>query len=75
MFDTHQEHLDHSAPCASRWDGFDRGDRYDADERDEWLASLNEEFDDGDLTRTAVVTGCDPDEAGADVDMDEEIHF
>lgn len=22
----HQEHLDHSAPCASRWDGFDCGD-------------------------------------------------
>ncbi len=26
MFDTHQEHLDHSAPCNSRFDGFDRGD-------------------------------------------------
>lgn len=26
MFDTYQEHLDHSAPCASRWDGFCRGD-------------------------------------------------
>lgn len=24
--DTYQEHLDHSAPCSSRWDGFDRGD-------------------------------------------------
>ena len=22
----HEEHLAHSAPCASRWDGFDRGD-------------------------------------------------
>lgn len=26
MFDKHQEHLDHSAHCSSRWDGFDRGD-------------------------------------------------
>lgn len=26
MFNTLQEHLDHSAPCVSRWDGFDRGD-------------------------------------------------
>ena len=24
--DQYQEHIDHSAPCASRWDGFDRGD-------------------------------------------------
>lgn len=24
--DTYQEHLDHSGPCSSRWDGFDRGD-------------------------------------------------
>ena len=24
--DQHEEHLAHSAPCASRWDGFDRGD-------------------------------------------------
>ena len=22
----YEEHLAHSAPCASRWDGFDRGD-------------------------------------------------
>lgn len=22
----YEEHLDHSATCASRWDGFDRGD-------------------------------------------------
>jgi len=26
MFDKYQEHLDHSAPCSSRFDGFDRGD-------------------------------------------------
>lgn len=26
ILDAYQEHLDHSAPCASRWDGFDRGD-------------------------------------------------
>lgn len=32
MFNTLQEHLDHSAPCASRWDGFDRGDIDYADE-------------------------------------------
>lgn len=25
-FDKLQEHLDHSAPCSSRFDGFDRGD-------------------------------------------------
>lgn len=24
--DKYEEHLAHSAPCASRWDGFDRGD-------------------------------------------------
>jgi hypothetical protein len=24
--DRYEEHLAHSAPCASRWDGFDRGD-------------------------------------------------
>jgi hypothetical protein len=23
----YEEHLAHSAPCSSRWDGFDRGDR------------------------------------------------
>ena len=27
MFDlNYEEHLAHSAPCASRWDGYDRGD-------------------------------------------------
>lgn len=24
--DQYEEHLAHSAPCSSRWDGFDRGD-------------------------------------------------
>ena len=30
----YEEHLAHSAPCASRWDGFDRGDLGN-DERDQ----------------------------------------
>ena len=30
----YEEHLAHSAPCASRWDGFDRGDLVN-DERDQ----------------------------------------
>jgi hypothetical protein len=25
-YDKYQEHLAHSAPCSSAWDGFDRGD-------------------------------------------------
>lgn len=45
MFDKLQEHIAHSAPCASRWDGFDRGDRYDADELADWQDAQNEEFD------------------------------
>lgn len=26
----YEEHMTHSAPCASRWDGFDRGTNFDA---------------------------------------------
>jgi len=34
MFATkYEEHLAHSAPCSSRWDGFDRGD--DCQEKDQ----------------------------------------
>jgi hypothetical protein len=34
--DQYEEHLAHSTPCASRWDGFDRGDAdldYDEERR------------------------------------------
>lgn len=44
--DQYEEHLAHSAPCSSRWDGFDRGDTDDtprikaagpcADLEDDW---------------------------------------
>jgi hypothetical protein len=35
MFDTYQEHLNHSAPCNSRFDGFDRGDIGQEEDRDQ----------------------------------------
>jgi hypothetical protein len=28
-FDKLQEHINDTAPCSSRWDGYDRGDTYD----------------------------------------------
>lgn len=31
----YEEHLAHSAPCSSRWDGFDRGDIGNHEERDQ----------------------------------------
>ena len=31
----HEEHLAHSAPCSSRWDGFDRGDDNNAEDKDQ----------------------------------------
>ena len=41
--DQYEEHLAHSAPCASRWDRFDRGD-VDWDYEEEQRAR-NEEFE------------------------------
>lgn len=32
MIDKLAEHIQDTAPCSSRWDGFDRGDRYDTPE-------------------------------------------
>ena len=44
MFDDqYQEHLSQSAPCASRWDGFDRGDTSQNGDDDLTLAN-NEEL-------------------------------
>lgn len=37
--DQYEEHLAHSAPCNSRWDGFDRGDVGDAAYDEERLQS------------------------------------
>ena len=54
MFNSqHEEHLAHSAPCASRFDGFDRGDSCDYDEEGNRIvygrptyASLDVDMDD-----------------------------
>ena len=42
--DPYQEHLAHSAPCSSRFDGFDRGDQGDEAYEDALLQS-NLEFE------------------------------
>jgi hypothetical protein len=45
------EHQAHSAPCTSRFDGFDQGDRYDDVEMADWQDATNDECT---MTRTAV---------------------
>lgn len=43
--DQYEEHLAHSAPCGSRWDGYDRGDA-DNSYEDEQNAYAQADYDD-----------------------------
>lgn len=66
----YEEHIAHSAPCNSRWDGFDRGDDARADERDQGVRCIGrmtneagqrveiiEAFDSSDLWHSVLVDG------------------
>lgn len=43
MFDQYAEHLAHSAPCSSQWDGYDRGD-FDYEPTEEEMGSDMAEY-------------------------------
>lgn len=61
MFNSHyEEHLAHSAPCASRWDGFDRGDTgRDVDHCDQGQRVIGRMTSGGGYRVEIIETWCD----------------